>query len=190
MGTRGLIFARIAFPLSLNFLPLVFSSAARLHSAVRDSPHTMGTKPQPPVAKKVEHVMKMFGDVRVDNYYWLRDDSRSNPEVLSYLQQENAYSHSLMAGNISLFHFLSLLVALFLPEKKDSIFHYSIFLFCKVPKSLKMGSTRRSEGGSRRMIYLPLCAKGHTTTTRGLWRGRSTFNIVGVLYPIRTSLLL
>ncbi|XP_015900670.3 uncharacterized protein LOC107433824 [Ziziphus jujuba] len=55
-------------------------------------------KPQPPAAKKVEHVMELFGDVRVDNYYWLRDDSRSNPEVLSYLEQENAYTDSIMSG--------------------------------------------------------------------------------------------
>ncbi|CAB4265420.1 unnamed protein product [Prunus armeniaca] len=52
----------------------------------------------PPMAKKVEHKMEMFGDVRVDNYYWLRDDSRSNPDVLSYLQQENAYTQFLMSG--------------------------------------------------------------------------------------------
>lgn len=53
---------------------------------------------RPPVAKKVEHKMEMFGDVRVDNYYWLRDDSRSDPQVLSYLQQENDYTQFLMSG--------------------------------------------------------------------------------------------
>nr|KAJ0198638.1 hypothetical protein LSAT_V11C600305640 [Lactuca sativa] len=53
---------------------------------------------QPPVAKKVKHEMEMFGDVRVDNYYWLRDDSRSNPEILSHLQQENAYTDFIMSG--------------------------------------------------------------------------------------------
>lgn len=52
----------------------------------------------PPVAKKVEHVMQMFGDVRVDDYYWLRDDSRSNPYMLSHLREENAYTHSVMSG--------------------------------------------------------------------------------------------
>nr|POF06224.1 protease 2 [Quercus suber] len=49
------------------------------------------------MAKKVSQLMEMFGDVRVDNYYWLRDDSRSNPEVLSYLKQENHYNHSIMS---------------------------------------------------------------------------------------------
>ncbi|KAI7995158.1 Protease 2 [Camellia lanceoleosa] len=53
----------------------------------------------PPMAKKVNHEMdEMFGDVRVDSYYWLRDDSRSNPDVLSYLQQENDYADFLMSG--------------------------------------------------------------------------------------------
>ncbi|KAK3189203.1 hypothetical protein Dsin_028764 [Dipteronia sinensis] len=54
--------------------------------------------PPPPVAKKVEHVLEMFGDVRVDNYYWLRDDSRSDPEILSHLNLENNYTNSVMSG--------------------------------------------------------------------------------------------
>uniref|UniRef100_A0A1D1YJN7 Prolyl endopeptidase n=2 Tax=Anthurium amnicola TaxID=1678845 RepID=A0A1D1YJN7_9ARAE len=53
----------------------------------------------PPVAKKVKHEMEMFGDVRVDNYYWLRDDSRTNPEVLSYLKEENDYTEFVMSGS-------------------------------------------------------------------------------------------
>lgn len=53
---------------------------------------------KPPVAKKVKHEMDMFGDVRVDNYYWLRDDSRTDPEVLAYLKEENAYTELFMSG--------------------------------------------------------------------------------------------
>ncbi|KAL2226621.1 UNVERIFIED_CONTAM: Protease 2 [Sesamum indicum] len=53
---------------------------------------------EPPIAKKVKHDMEMFGDVRVDNYYWLRDDSRSDPQVLAYLREENAYTDHLMSG--------------------------------------------------------------------------------------------
>ncbi|EEF49642.1 protease 2 [Ricinus communis] len=62
------------------------------------SPPLMKSAPVP-VAKKVDHVMEKFGDVRVDHYYWLRDDSRSNADVLSYLQQENAYADSIMSGS-------------------------------------------------------------------------------------------
>lgn len=58
------------------------------------------SKPEslPPVAKKVKHEMELFGDVRVDNYYWLRDDTRTSPDVLSYLKQENDYTESMMQG--------------------------------------------------------------------------------------------
>ncbi|KAH1231294.1 Protease 2 [Glycine max] len=61
-------------------------------------PSTQSQSPPPPVAKKVEHAMEMFGDVRIGNYYWLRDDSRTDPEVLSYLHEENAYTDSIMSG--------------------------------------------------------------------------------------------
>ncbi|XP_075522323.1 uncharacterized protein LOC142555371 [Primulina tabacum] len=53
---------------------------------------------EPPSAKKVKHEMEMFGDLRVDNYYWLRDDSRSDAEVLAYLKLENAYVDHVMSG--------------------------------------------------------------------------------------------
>ncbi|KAK8923401.1 hypothetical protein KSP39_PZI019820 [Platanthera zijinensis] len=42
--------------------------------------------------------MEMFGDVRVDDYYWLRDDSHSNPEILSYLKAENDYTNQSMSS--------------------------------------------------------------------------------------------
>ncbi|TXG57418.1 hypothetical protein EZV62_018731 [Acer yangbiense] len=47
------------------------------------SSHSLSQSPSPPVAKKVEHVLEIFGDVRVNNYDWLRDDSCSDPEILS-----------------------------------------------------------------------------------------------------------
>ncbi|XP_010463352.1 PREDICTED: uncharacterized protein LOC104744019 [Camelina sativa] len=61
-------------------------------------PGDMAESRSPPVAKKVEHVMEMFSDVRVDNYYWLRDDSRCNPDMLSYLREENDYTDYVMSG--------------------------------------------------------------------------------------------
>jgi len=35
--------------------------------------------------------------VRIDPYYWLRDDERANPEVLAYLAAENAYRERRMS---------------------------------------------------------------------------------------------
>ena len=34
---------------------------------------------------------------RIDDYYWLRDDTRSDPQVLEYLEQENAYAEAVLA---------------------------------------------------------------------------------------------
>ncbi|MDF0534595.1 S9 family peptidase [Shewanella sp. A32] len=50
-----------------------------------------------PVATKIPHEMTLHGVTRVDNYYWLRDDSRTAPQVLDYLHQENAYTQAQLA---------------------------------------------------------------------------------------------
>ena len=36
--------------------------------------------------------MTQHGDTRTDNYYWLRDDSRSSKSMLSHLGKENRYT--------------------------------------------------------------------------------------------------
>ncbi|HYW16662.1 MAG TPA: S9 family peptidase [Allosphingosinicella sp.] len=54
--------------------------------------------PAPPVAVKKPHQVKGPGGiVRDDPYYWLRDDTRKNPEMLAYLNAENAYADSALA---------------------------------------------------------------------------------------------
>ena len=45
---------------------------------------------EPPIAKRVEHRREHHGDVFIDPYEWLRD--KSNPEVVDYLEAENAYA--------------------------------------------------------------------------------------------------
>ena len=50
--------------------------------------------PEPPVAKIVPHELELHGDVRVDNYFWLKE--RENPEVIAYLEAENKYLDKVM----------------------------------------------------------------------------------------------
>jgi oligopeptidase B len=52
--------------------------------------------PTPPVAAQKPHVVKGPKD-RNDPYYWLRDDTRKNPEMLGYLKAENAYADAVLA---------------------------------------------------------------------------------------------
>ena len=54
--------------------------------------------PTPPVAAKKPYTVKSpFGATREDPYYWLRDDTRKNPEMLGYLAAENAYADAVLA---------------------------------------------------------------------------------------------
>jgi oligopeptidase B len=44
----------------------------------------------PPLARVIPKVDTVNGDARVDNYFWMRD--RKNPELIQYLEAENAYT--------------------------------------------------------------------------------------------------
>ena len=46
-----------------------------------------------PKAKVIPKSLKKHKEVRIDNYFWLND--RENPEVIDYLNQENAYYQSM-----------------------------------------------------------------------------------------------
>ncbi|MFC1683263.1 S9 family peptidase [Candidatus Zixiibacteriota bacterium] len=50
--------------------------------------------PTPPVARVIPRADTLHGDVRIDNYFWLRQ--RSDPEVLEYLEAENEYTRAVM----------------------------------------------------------------------------------------------
>lgn len=54
------------------------------------------TAVKPPVAKKIPKSSTMHGDTRVDDYAWIRD--KKNPEVIAYLQAENAYADGTTAA--------------------------------------------------------------------------------------------
>jgi oligopeptidase B len=62
-------------------------SAQSLHPSLSPS--------QPPIAAQRSEELLTHGDRRVDPYYWLRD--RDNPEVIDYLEAENAYTEAQMA---------------------------------------------------------------------------------------------
>src|SRR5688500_10333205 len=51
------------------------------------------TPPAPPVAKKVPRTIEVHGTKLSDDYFWMRD--KKNPEVISYLEAENAYTEAM-----------------------------------------------------------------------------------------------
>ena len=54
------------------------------------APTLAAQQPAPPLAQQIPRVDTLHGDVRVDNYFWLRE--KDNPKVLAYLDSENAYT--------------------------------------------------------------------------------------------------
>ncbi len=50
--------------------------------------------PAPPIAVADPDTFQEFGQVRIDNFFWLKD--KSNPEVIAYLEAENRYVDTVM----------------------------------------------------------------------------------------------
>ena len=54
-------------------------------------------KKSAPLAKKIVHTMATHNHQRHDNYYWMRDDSRANKEVIAHLNNENNYADHMLS---------------------------------------------------------------------------------------------
>jgi oligopeptidase B len=52
-----------------------------------------------PVAEKIPYQLKKHEDIRVDDYYWMKE--RENPEVIDYLERENDYYNRMTASSAS-----------------------------------------------------------------------------------------
>jgi oligopeptidase B len=64
------------------------------------SPATGQPRPAAPVAARRPHVDTLFGGVRSDDYFWLRE--KADPAVRAYLEAENAYADAVLAPNAAL----------------------------------------------------------------------------------------
>ena len=58
--------------------------------------------PSPPLAERRPHVLVAHGDERGDDWFWLRSDDRSDPEVLALLGAENDFVADALAHTSSL----------------------------------------------------------------------------------------
>jgi oligopeptidase B len=67
-------------------IPIVVASSSTTRLAAQDL--------TPPSAKVIARIDTLHGDIRTDNYFWIRE--KTNPEVISYLNAENAYTAAKM----------------------------------------------------------------------------------------------
>ncbi len=76
----------------LQSMPIL-SSLLVGHPQTNTSKDLSASPIAPPVAPKIEHREERHGATVVDNYHWLRD--KKNPEVIHYLEAENAYTEAM-----------------------------------------------------------------------------------------------
>jgi len=77
-----------------SLLALVLTSTLLMTTSL--SAHADDLPAPPDVARKPHAVKAPHGATRTDDYYWLRDDTRKNPDMLAYLNAENAYADTVM----------------------------------------------------------------------------------------------
>ena len=144
--------------------------------AMTDSPVEASPSPQeitPPKARSIPKVDTIHGDVRTDNYYWLRD--KQNPEVISYLESENRYTDEMTKGLVTFEHtlydeFIGRIkqTDLSVPYKLGGYWYYNRMeegkqyaIFCRKPGSM--------DAPEQITLDLNECAKGHKFLGLGLY---------------------
>ncbi len=81
-----------AIPIILLFFAIIITMASCNYSK--------NNSMKQPQAKKIAKKLIAHNSTRIDNYYWLND--RENPEVINYLNAENAYTKSIMQNTEAL----------------------------------------------------------------------------------------
>jgi oligopeptidase B len=81
----------------INWCRNTFVVAAALAAGVAVAPPAaaQNQEPRPPHAMTRPVHLEKHGHVRTDPYFWLRE--RDNPQVIAYLEAENAYTEAVMA---------------------------------------------------------------------------------------------
>lgn len=128
---------------------------------------------QPPAAAQKPTVLTQHGHQRVDEYYWLRE--RENPEVIAYLNAENAYVDQMMRHTEPLQEKLYQEIVSRIPQRDESVptlrdgyFYYTRF---EEGKDYPIYVRRKGTMSSPEEVMLDVneLAKGH-----------GYFNVAGV----------
>ncbi len=140
---------------SLSFAVILFFSVMASEAS----------KQKPPVGKVSPKRLEEHGNVRIDNYYWLKE--RDDPEVISYLEAENEYTEAVMAHTEKFQEFLFEEIKgrikqtdISVPYRLDDYYYYYRYedgkeypIHCRKRDSL--------DGPEEIMLDVNLVARGH-----------------------------
>ncbi len=105
-----------------------------------------------PIAKRIPHPHNLHGDVREDDYYWLRE--RTNPEVIQYLEEENQYYDEVikpLAGQTEQI-FESMKARVPETETKIPVQHGLFFYYSRLDKDKQYPIYARKKASSRELL--------------------------------------
>ena len=105
-----------------------------------------------PNPDKIPYKMEAHGIQRIDNYYWMRDDTRKNKKVINHLKKENRYLEAWFSDGEDLRKELFNEIVKRIPKKEDSV-------------PVKMGSFeyfRRYKPGNEYPIFVRRSSKNST----------------------------
>ena len=74
---------------NVNLILILIFGVIFAQSCNSDMKNTSMKKLTPPVAEQKPYQHSIHNDIRMDEYYWLKD--KDNPEVIDYLERENDY---------------------------------------------------------------------------------------------------
>lgn len=132
------------------------------------------TAPTPPVAPQRAYTVKGPAE-RNDPYYWLRDDTRKNAEMLAYLNAENAYADAMLASTKPLQDELFKEIISRIKEDDSSapVRERGYYYYTRFDKGADYPILARKKGSvtSKEQVLLnqPLMAKGHGYFSVGDW---------------------
>ena len=136
---------------------------------------------KPPQPKKIPKTLIAHGDERSDDYYWLRDDTRKDPEVISYLEAENQYLEDWFAANNDCRQEIYEELVSFIPPKEVSMkIKYGAYLyFSEITSDQQYKTYYRELDGNKELVL----------DVNAMAEGLEYFNIASVV-PSSDNLLI
>ena len=136
---------------------------------------------KPPQPKKIPKTLIAHGDERIDDYYWLRDDTRKDPEVISYLEAENQYLEDWFATNNDCRQEIYEELVSFIPPKEVSMkIKYGAYLyFSEITSDQQYKTYYRELDGNKELVL----------DVNAMAEGLEYFNIASVV-PSSDNLLI
>ena len=88
------IFFRLFILITIFFISCAESTHLKSKQSISENEFKLMI--EPPIANIIPDTLKIHGVELIDNYNWLKDKTRTDPEVIEYINKENEYSEKML----------------------------------------------------------------------------------------------